>query len=159
MLALGPAIGWRWVWSPWWVTYVMNGRGQLCWCWFCWTAQQLPIPSAMVSFWAIYLGCDLEALFYSDSSPSWMWKFRRWSQSSVLSPVLFNIYMKQLEEVLQSLGVWCPTSMLIITNSFLSIYFQGSYLDFQLMAGVRNRLDEANKLNLNPDKIDVALNN
>ena len=91
---------------------------RVCPCWFCRASQHLSIPLAIASSWPVFLGWDLEALFYSGSvlpggenSETGVGELPFDTvacgvlQGSVLSPMLFNIYMKLLKEIVWSSGV------------------------------------------------------
>uniref|UniRef100_A0A803TMK0 Reverse transcriptase domain-containing protein n=1 Tax=Anolis carolinensis TaxID=28377 RepID=A0A803TMK0_ANOCA len=79
-------------------------------------------------------------------------------QGSVLSPMLFNIYMKPLGEIIRSFWVRCHlyADDVQLCNSFPSVTKEAVQVLNRCLATVSDWM-RANKLKLNPDKMEVLL--
>uniref|UniRef100_A0A803SX51 ribonuclease H n=1 Tax=Anolis carolinensis TaxID=28377 RepID=A0A803SX51_ANOCA len=79
-------------------------------------------------------------------------------QGSVLSPMLFNIYMKLLGEIIRSFGVRCHlyTDDVQLCHSFPPVTKEAIQVLNWCLATVLDCM-RANKLKLNPDKTEVLL--
>lgn len=121
-------------------------------CWFCWTSQQLSVPSTILSSWAFSLGWDSEALFYGGSSPSWRTEKVVLGgfclmpcssacdvpQGSCLSPILFNIYMIYFTSA--STGRCCPERWGLMSQYVDDTQFYLSWKKKLLLDGVKTFL-------------------
>uniref|UniRef100_A0A803TL80 Reverse transcriptase domain-containing protein n=1 Tax=Anolis carolinensis TaxID=28377 RepID=A0A803TL80_ANOCA len=79
-------------------------------------------------------------------------------QGSVVSPMLFNIYMKPLGEIIRSFGVRCHlyADDVQLCHSFPSVTKEAVQVLNRCLATVSDWM-RANKLKLNPDKTEVLL--
>uniref|UniRef100_A0A803TXA5 Reverse transcriptase domain-containing protein n=1 Tax=Anolis carolinensis TaxID=28377 RepID=A0A803TXA5_ANOCA len=79
-------------------------------------------------------------------------------QGSVLSPMLINIYMKLLGEIIQSFGVRCHlyADDVQLCHSFPPVTQEAVQVLNRCLAAVSDWMG-SNKLKLNPDKIEVLL--
>uniref|UniRef100_A0A803TP95 Reverse transcriptase domain-containing protein n=1 Tax=Anolis carolinensis TaxID=28377 RepID=A0A803TP95_ANOCA len=79
-------------------------------------------------------------------------------QGSILSPMLFNIYMKLLGEIIRSFGVQCHlyTDDVQLCHSFPPVTKEAVQVLNRCLAAVSDWM-RANKLKLNPDKTEVLL--
>uniref|UniRef100_A0A803T4E3 Reverse transcriptase domain-containing protein n=1 Tax=Anolis carolinensis TaxID=28377 RepID=A0A803T4E3_ANOCA len=136
------------------MVYAASWTGGVCPCWFCWTSQQPSIPSITVSF--LEGRSQMVSLGNTCSAPQPL--TCGVLQGSVLSPMLFNIYMKPLGEIIRSFRVRCHlyADDIQLCHSFPPVTKEAVQVLNRCLAAVSDWM-RANKLKLNPDKIEVLL--
>ena len=106
------------------------------------------IGGTVLQWFRFYRADRVQKVVLEDSSSD-PWHLRHGvPQGSILSPMLFNIYMKPLGKVVRRFGL---RSQQYTDDTRLSVAILNSCLD-SIMIWMR-----VNKLRLNPDKLDVLL--